>query len=59
MITKGEVSSWINFLRNIKGKNLSRATIFRRFNREVEKEDYLKSEKEKLVNYAIKYGLTA
>lgn len=56
--TTGKVSSWIEFLREIKGKNLPRAAMFRRFNKMVDKEDYLKSEKEQLVNYALKYGLT-
>lgn len=54
----GKVSSWIEFLRATKGKNLSRSAMFGRFNKMVDPDDYKKSEKENLVNYAIKYGST-
>lgn len=55
---KLEPAGWLEFLREIKEKNLSRNAVFRRFNKMVPKEDYAKGEKEKLVNYAIKYGST-
>lgn len=55
---KLEPAGWLEFLREIKGKNLPRATVFRRFNKMVPKEDYSKQEKVDLVNYAIKYGST-
>jgi len=54
----GKVSSWIKFLRDIKGKGLSKSTINRRFYQQVEKEDYERRDLLKLVDYAWKYGLT-
>lgn len=53
-----EPAGWLQFLREIKGKNLNRVQVFRRFNKLVPKEDYGIGEKESLVNYAIKYGST-
>lgn len=52
-----EQSSWIKFLREIKGKGYKKNTIYSKFNKMVDKDDYLSSEKTELINYALKYGL--
>lgn len=51
-------SSWVLFLRNIKGKKLSGSEIRRRFLKEVDKEDYDSSITSELINYAQNHGST-
>ncbi|HRF70295.1 MAG TPA: hypothetical protein PKV66_02565 [Candidatus Pelethenecus sp.] len=50
--------SYITFLREIKGKGLSKTTLERKFREMVEKEDYDKRDFDKLINHALKYGST-
>lgn len=52
---QGNVSSWVEFLRAIKGKGYTKATIERKFLKMVDKEDYKGVPRQKLVNHALKF----
>jgi hypothetical protein len=54
----GQVSSWVSFLRVIKGKEYTKNTITRKFKSLVDKVDYEKGDVKNLIEYASKYGST-
>ena len=55
---KLQPGSYIIFLREIKGKKLSKSTIERKFKEMVSKEEYDRKDIEKLINHALEYGST-